>query len=253
MTARGASGIDDAAGAPRADARPLPRRGGLRRARRRARLLRGLRRGASRRVLLLPTWSIVHSRHWKPQIPYLARHARVITFDGARQRAVGPPVGRRGVPPGASSPADALAVLDATGTDRAIVVGLSAGAPVGLAARRRASRPGARRRLHRPRGRLASPHPERHRALLRPSRSTRTRAGRSTTATTGSATTAASSSSSSAACFTEPHSTKQIEDCVGWGLETTPETLADTRLALTRRQRGRRSARRTRASAARCS
>ena len=26
-------------------------------------------------------------------------------------------------------------------------------------------------------------------------------------------------------CFTEPHSTKQIEDCVGWGLETTPETL----------------------------
>ena len=25
--------------------------------------------------------------------------------------------------------------------------------------------------------------------------------------------------------FREPHSTKQIEDCVGWGLETTPETL----------------------------
>jgi len=22
--------------------------------------------------------------------------------------------------------------------------------------------------------------------------------------------------------FTEPHSTKQIEDCVGWGLETDP-------------------------------
>jgi pimeloyl-ACP methyl ester carboxylesterase len=29
-------------------------------------------------------------------------------------------------------------------------------------------------------------------------------------------------------CFTEPHSTKQIEDCVGWGLETAPDTLADT-------------------------
>jgi pimeloyl-ACP methyl ester carboxylesterase len=26
-------------------------------------------------------------------------------------------------------------------------------------------------------------------------------------------------------CFTEPHSTKQIEDAVGWGLETTPETM----------------------------
>ena len=32
-------------------------------------------------------------------------------------------------------------------------------------------------------------------------------------------------------CFTEPHSTKAHEDCVGWGLETTPETLADTAAA----------------------
>ena len=32
--------------------------------------------------------------------------------------------------------------------------------------------------------------------------------------------------------FTEPHSTKQIEDCVGWALETDPETLADTTSAL---------------------
>ena len=28
-------------------------------------------------------------------------------------------------------------------------------------------------------------------------------------------------------CFTEPHSTKQIEDGIAWALETTPETLAD--------------------------
>ena len=33
-------------------------------------------------VLLLPTWSIVHSRHWKMQVPYLARHCRVLLFDG---------------------------------------------------------------------------------------------------------------------------------------------------------------------------
>src|SRR5439155_12881254 len=31
--------------------------------------------------------------------------------------------------------------------------------------------------------------------------------------------------------FSEPHSTKQIEDCVAWGLDTTPETLADTTVA----------------------
>jgi pimeloyl-ACP methyl ester carboxylesterase len=29
----------------------------------------------------MPTWEIVHSRSWKFQIPYLARHCRVVTFD----------------------------------------------------------------------------------------------------------------------------------------------------------------------------
>jgi hypothetical protein len=33
-------------------------------------------------VALLPAWSIIHSHHWKFQVPYLARHYRVITFDG---------------------------------------------------------------------------------------------------------------------------------------------------------------------------
>src|SRR5512134_656241 len=32
--------------------------------------------------LLLPTWSVIHSRQWKAQIPFLARHHRVVTFDG---------------------------------------------------------------------------------------------------------------------------------------------------------------------------
>ena len=32
-------------------------------------------------LLLLPTWEIVHSRAWKCQIPYFARHCRVLTFD----------------------------------------------------------------------------------------------------------------------------------------------------------------------------
>ena len=30
-----------------------------------------------------------------------------------------------------------------------------------------------------------------------------------------------------ARCFNEPHSTKLVEDCIGWGLQTTPEALAD--------------------------
>ena len=33
-------------------------------------------------------------------------------------------------------------------------------------------------------------------------------------------------------CLTEPHSTKQHEDCVGWALEMAPETLIDTEQGL---------------------
>jgi pimeloyl-ACP methyl ester carboxylesterase len=33
-------------------------------------------------ILLLPTWSLVHSRHWKMQVAYLARHFTVVCFDG---------------------------------------------------------------------------------------------------------------------------------------------------------------------------
>ena len=76
----GAAARDRRRDRTRADARPLSGRGGLRRARRRARLLRGLRLGAPT-ILLFPTSPISHSRHWKAQIPFLARHFRVVTFD----------------------------------------------------------------------------------------------------------------------------------------------------------------------------
>lgn len=82
-------------------------------------------------ILLLPTWSIIHSRHWKGQIAYLARHFRVVTFDGRGN-------GRSDRPTTAAAyddtefAADAIAVLDATGTDRAIIAGLSMGAGYAL-------------------------------------------------------------------------------------------------------------------------
>ncbi|HEV2461087.1 MAG TPA: alpha/beta hydrolase, partial [Ktedonobacterales bacterium] len=78
-------------------------------------------------ILLLPTWSIIHSRFWKAQVPYLARHCRVITFDGRGN-------GRSSRPtdPAAYSNeeivGDALAVTDATGTQQAVLVSLSMGA-----------------------------------------------------------------------------------------------------------------------------
>src|SRR2546430_17119246 len=33
-------------------------------------------------ILLVPSSPIVHSQQWKAQVPYLARHFRVLTFDG---------------------------------------------------------------------------------------------------------------------------------------------------------------------------
>jgi len=78
-------------------------------------------------ALLLPTWSIAHSRFWKLQIPYLARHCRVVALDGRGG-------GRSDQPAGAhaytidETVADALAVMDATGTARATLVGFSCGA-----------------------------------------------------------------------------------------------------------------------------
>ena len=80
-----------------------------------------------RTVVLVPTWSIVHSRHWKLQIPFLARHARVVTFDGRGN-------GRSDRPEGVAAylehefAADTLAVMDATGTRRGALAGVSCGA-----------------------------------------------------------------------------------------------------------------------------
>ena len=37
-------------------------------------------------ITRFPAWSIIHSLHWKMQIPYLARHCRVVTFDGHGNR-----------------------------------------------------------------------------------------------------------------------------------------------------------------------
>src|SRR3954452_4347342 len=80
-----------------------------------------------RTILFCPTWTLVHSRVWKMQIPYLARHYRVIVFDPRGN-------GRSDRPTTVEAYAekefaqDALDILDATGTAKAFVVGLSRGA-----------------------------------------------------------------------------------------------------------------------------
>jgi len=77
-------------------------------------------------ILLMPTWSLVHSRHWKMQIPYLARHYRVLTFDGRGNGKSDRP--RTPEEHGLSEYlADAIAVMDETETDWAFLAGVSLG------------------------------------------------------------------------------------------------------------------------------
>jgi pimeloyl-ACP methyl ester carboxylesterase/predicted glycosyltransferase len=182
-------------------------------------------------VLLLPTWSIIQSRHWKAQIHYLARHFRVVTFDGRGN-------GRSDRPRGAAAygehafAADALAVMDATGTDRAALVSLSRGALWATL--------------------LADEHPDRVTSIVAIAPAVPLAADLAERAVTkrfeedlGRDEGWARYNHHSwlrdyrgflefffSQMFCEPHSTKQIEDCVGWGLETDAETLADTHTAL---------------------
>ena len=180
-------------------------------------------------VLLLPTWSIVHSRFWKMQIPYLSRHFRVVTFDGrgngSSDRPVDPAAyGER------EFVLDALSVMDETETPEAMIVSLSLGAQRALI--------------------LAADHPERVTGAVF--------IGPTLPIAPGHAERAVFDQSGRldtnegwakynhrywmkdyegflefffSQAFSEAHSTKPIEDCVGWGLETSPEVLIATTVA----------------------
>ena len=181
-------------------------------------------------ILLMPTWSIVHSRFWKMQIPYLARRFRLVVFDGRGNGKSDRPAEPEAYGE-AEFAADALAVLDATSTERAVVVSLSRGAERSLL--------------------LAADHPERvdglafiAPALPLASSVPRARAAQSFEEPRDSYEGCQKWNRHYwledyedflefffSQCFTEPHSTKQREDAVGWGLETDAETLVATQLA----------------------
>jgi pimeloyl-ACP methyl ester carboxylesterase/predicted glycosyltransferase len=174
-------------------------------------------------ILLMPSWEIVHSRSWKFQIPYLARHSRVIAFDPRGN-------GRSDRPASVTSydrrhqTEDALAVLDAAGADRAVVLAWCSGGAELL---------------------LAAEHPDRVTGIVMIAPDLRL--------TPDPADEEGWQSFDAELdgyqrwqkwnrhywlrdwpgfldfffreCFTEPHSTKQIEDAIGWGLETDPQTV----------------------------
>jgi pimeloyl-ACP methyl ester carboxylesterase/predicted glycosyltransferase len=177
-------------------------------------------------VLLMPTWQIIHSRFWKAQVPFLARHYRVITFDPRGN-------GRSGRPSDSSGyaehefVADALTILDATGTESAVVVALCHGSRWAVE--------------------LAACHPARVRGLVSIG------GGISMLAPALPENAAADETFDDVleshegwakynrhywqtnyldfvrfffdTLLSEPHSTKQLEDCIDWALETDADVL----------------------------
>ncbi len=174
-------------------------------------------------ILFVPTWHIVHSRLWKAQIPYFARHCRVVTFDprgnGKSDRPAEPESYDE-----REMAADIVAVMDATATARATLVTLSLGAQRGLL--------------------VAAEHPDRVDGFVAIGPSLpigRRLPGRRWLPFDDVLGTDEGWAKYNAhywrrdldgflqfffsRCFNEPHSTKQIEDCVGWGHEIGAETL----------------------------
>jgi pimeloyl-ACP methyl ester carboxylesterase len=174
-------------------------------------------------ILFLPTWEIVHSRAWKCQVPYFARRGRVVTFDrrgsGRSARPLEPRDNDR-----RATTNDALAVLDHAGAAHAVLVSWC-GAGDDLL--------------------LAVEHPDRvaGMVLIAPD----------LVLTDDPASVEGPYSFEEeldttegwakwnrhsflrdwpgfvefffAKTFTEPHSTKQIEDAIGWGAETDAQTI----------------------------
>ncbi|MEV0128721.1 alpha/beta fold hydrolase [Dactylosporangium sp. NPDC050688] len=189
-------------------------------------------------ILLLPTWTLVHKRIWKLQLPYLARHFRVVTYDGPgngrSDRPRTPPAYGQ-----AAQVAYALAVLDATGTDRAVLVALSRA--VNWALELAAEQPS---RVH---GTVAIGASI---ALTPPSQARAASGGLDDRPAPDLPPSAVPRLGTDPAdhwrkynrrywhahhedfawffmgqCFSEPHSTKQVEDGVRWALETTGAVL----------------------------
>ncbi|MDQ6656837.1 MAG: alpha/beta hydrolase [Actinomycetota bacterium] len=179
-------------------------------------------------VLLLPSWAIVDARTWKLQVPYLARHFRVVTFDprgnGRSDRPCAPADYAD-----AELVVDALAVLAETGTDRAVCIGLSLGGRVLL--------------------QLAAAHPERVAGAVFVAPALRMELGLPLPKRQALPFEEELDSSEGwskynihhwrrdladfaefffGEVFAEPHSTKQVDDAVSWALQTDAETLAAT-------------------------
>jgi pimeloyl-ACP methyl ester carboxylesterase/predicted glycosyltransferase len=168
-------------------------------------------------ILLLTSWAIVHARQWKAQVPYLARRFRVIAVEGRGNGQADRPQTAAAYDD-AEYVADAVAVLDDAGVDRAVIVGLSMGGRHAL--------------------QLAAWYPERAAGVIAIGTALPWGTPPDFDEAKGSYEGWGKANRHywladyrgwveffMSQVFTEPHSIKQREDGVGWGLETTAQTL----------------------------
>ena len=170
-------------------------------------------------LIFLPTWQIYDSRVWKMQVPYFARHFRVITYDAPGNGRSGRPATGYDFDHCAS---DALSVMDATGTKRASLVCFSRGTYPGMI--------------------LAAEHPERvERLVLIGSPGFSPRRGREAfeprehyegwqkfNVSYWRKDFPDFAAFFAAKVVSEPHSTKAVEDLTAWTMGTTAEILGAT-------------------------
>lgn len=177
-------------------------------------------------IVFVPPWSIVHSRIYKAQLPYFSERFRCIIYDARGN-------GKSDRPDDVAaysldnSVADLLAVMDATGTEAAVLVGLSLGGMIASV--------------------LSAHSPERVKAAIlvgtaavigpsHPYMTTnhflvkRTNFDDWNKYNEGywSSNYPDFASHFVSNIFSEPHSTKQIEDAVDWANETTGSVLIKT-------------------------
>jgi pimeloyl-ACP methyl ester carboxylesterase/predicted glycosyltransferase len=177
-------------------------------------------------MVFLPPWSIVHSRVYKGMIPYFSDRYRCIAFDGRGNGKSDRPANIEDYTLDAFF-ADALAVMDATDADRAILVGLSFAGILAAA--------------------IAAYHPHRAKAAILLGTAASIGPGYPYMTPQHFLTKQDSYEAWNKynkdfwlsdypafadhfirQIFSEPHSTKQIEDALGWAAETTGEVLAKT-------------------------
>jgi pimeloyl-ACP methyl ester carboxylesterase/predicted glycosyltransferase len=165
--------------------------------------------------VLLPPSPISHARIWKPQVHFLARHFRVVVYDGRGNGLAGRP-DTSGPWRDAWRHDDCLTVLDATDTEQAVLVGVCINGVW-------------------PSVQIAANQPERVHGVvalapgvpqLAPRNEWWQHAGERATAEAVRADYRGFLEYFFANMFPEPHSTKQIEDAVAYGLDTTAEVVA---------------------------